>query len=149
MTHLYGRQFCASTDVILNDIKTAPPVLINEPIDLFGGNRILVGLGFRVLLPQGSQGNIVPRSSTGLRGLVVSPGTIDWTYTGELKAVLMNPFQHTTIRIKPGERVVQMTVTRMFFAAGVRTHEVTEFGDVDLHQRAARGDKGFGSSGRH
>ncbi len=111
-------------------------MLVIEP-----GARVLVPTGLALAIPIGYEGQVRPRSGLALRhGITVanSPGTIDADYRGELKVILINlgvePFE-----ILHGERIAQLVL------APVALLEALE---VDVLPEAARGDGGFGSTGR-
>jgi dUTP pyrophosphatase len=71
--------------------------------------------------------------------LVNAPGLIDAGYRGEVRVLLLNTDPAETVRIETGARIAQLVVTPVAIAAPV---EVTELSD------SARGEGGFGSSGR-
>ena len=73
-----GVDLCAftSTDVILSP-----------------GDRVLIGTGLYIALPEGYEAQIRPRSGLALKhGITIinSPGTIDSDYRGDLKIPLIN-----------------------------------------------------------
>ncbi len=115
---------------------------MSEPLTLPSLGRALVPTGLYIELPEGMEAQIRPRSGLALRNgltLLNSPGTVDADYRGELKVIVVNlsPDPQT---IQPGERIAQMVVAAH---ARVEWEEVTLLGDT------ARGDGGFGHTGRH
>ena len=105
------------------------------------GARELVPTGLALAIPVGYEGQVRPRSGLALRhGITIpnSPGTIDADYRGELKVILHNlgaePFE-----IRHGERIAQLVLAQV---AALEPVEVEALPD------AARGDGGFGSTGR-
>ena len=74
----------------------------------------------------------------GLR-LVNSPGLIDAGYRGEVRVLLLNTDPAETFRVEPGDRIAQLVITPIALADPV---------EVDSLAESARGDGGFGSSGR-
>ena len=83
-----------------------------------------------------------PRSGLAIReGLTVAnaPGTVDAGYRGEIKVALVNLDPVTAVTVSRGERIAQLVVQRV---EHVRLHE------VDRLPGSARGDGGFGSTGR-
>jgi dUTP pyrophosphatase len=105
------------------------------------GQRALVPTGFSVEIPAGWEGQVRPRSGLAARhGLTLlnSPGTIDSDYRGEVRVLLINlgaePFA-----VQRGERIAQLVVAP---APRVRFVEVEELPE------SARGEGGFGSTGR-
>ncbi|MBO0855577.1 MAG: dUTP diphosphatase [Nocardia sp.] len=121
-----GVDLCTTEDVIL------------EP-----GERVLVGTGIAVALPQGTVGLIHPRSGlaakTGL-SIVNTPGTIDAGYRGEIKVCLINHDPRTAIQLRRGDRIAQLLVQRI---------ELVDFTEVAELGETARGTGGYGSSGGH
>ena len=106
------------------------------------GERWSVGTGIALEIPAGHAGLVLPRSGLAREhgiALVNSPGLIDAGYRGEVRVLLLNTDPAETVRIEAGARIAQLVVTPVAIAAPV---EVTELSD------SARGDGGFGSSGR-
>jgi dUTP pyrophosphatase len=71
--------------------------------------------------------------------LVNAPGLIDSGYRGELRVLLLNTDPAETFRVEPGERIAQLLLTPI---AAPEPVEAAALGD------SARGEGGFGSSGR-
>ena len=113
-----------------------------EPAHLGPGERWSVGTGVAVEIPVGHAGLVLPRSGLARDhgiALVNSPGLIDAGYRGEVRVLLLNTDPAETFRIESGERIAQLVVGPIAIADPV---EVEALGD------SARGDGGFGSSGR-
>ena len=70
--------------------------------------------------------------------MINSPGTIDADYRGEIKVLLVN-LGDEPILINPGDRIAQLVI------APVVRAEIVE---VDELEPTARGDGGFGHTGR-
>jgi len=114
---------------------------LDSDLVLLPGGRARVPTGIAIALPEGYEAQIRPRSGLALKhgiALVNAPGTIDPDYRGEIGVIVINHGNepHT---IKNGERIAQMV-----FASFVRT--VLE--EVDQLDGTARGDGGFGHTGR-
>jgi dUTP pyrophosphatase len=106
------------------------------------GERWSVGTGVAVEIPAGHAGLVLPRSGLAREhgiSLVNSPGLIDSGYRGELRVLLLNNDPAETFRVHPGDRIAQLVLTPIALAEPVAAKELTE---------SARGDGGFGSSGR-
>ena len=104
-------------------------------------SRALVGTGLYIQLPKGFEAQIRPRSGLAAKhGVTVlnAPGTIDADYRGEIKVILIN-LSHQSFVINPGERIAQMVIA---------AHEKVEFNVVDKLDETARGEGGFGSTGK-
>jgi dUTP pyrophosphatase len=106
------------------------------------GERWSVGTGIALEIPEGHAGLVLPRSGLAREhgiALVNAPGLIDAGYRGEVRVLLLNTDPAETVRIEAGARIAQLVVTPVAITAPV---EVTELSD------SARGEGGFGSSGR-
>lgn len=105
------------------------------------GETALVATGIAISLPPGTEGQVRARSGLALRhqlAVLNGPGTIDCGYRGEIKVILMNLGQEP-FRINPGDRIAQLVIAPVLRA---QVEEVEELDDT------ARGEGGFGSSGR-
>ena len=103
--------------------------------------RAVVPTGLALVLPDGHEGQLRPRSGLAARhGLTLlnTPGTIDSDYRGEVGVLMIN-LGPETYRIAHGERIAQLVVAPV---ARVRPVEVGEPGSTP------RGAGGFGSTGR-
>lgn len=106
------------------------------------GERWSVGTGVGVEIPEGHAGLILPRSGLARDhgiSLVNSPGLIDCGYRGEVRVLLLNTDPAETFRVEAGDRIAQLVLVPVVLADPV---EAAVLGD------SARGDGGFGSSGR-
>ncbi|HEX3239999.1 MAG TPA: dUTP diphosphatase [Solirubrobacterales bacterium] len=106
------------------------------------GERWGVGTGVAVEIPAGHAGLVLPRSGLAREHgitLVNSPGLIDAGYRGELRVLLMNTDPAEIFRVEPGDRIAQLVIAPIALAEPVET---SALGD------SARGESGFGSSGR-
>jgi dUTP pyrophosphatase len=95
-----------------------------------------------VEIPAGHAGLVLPRSGLARDhgiALVNSPGLIDAGYRGEVRVLLLNTDPAETFRVEPGERIAQLVVVPVGLPEPL---EVESLGE------SARGDGGFGSSGR-
>jgi dUTP diphosphatase len=106
------------------------------------GERWSVGTGVAVEIPDGHAGLVLPRSGLAREhgiALVNSPGLIDSGYRGEVRVLLLNTDPAEIFRVEPGERIAQLVIAPIALAEPVEAGELGE---------SARGDGGFGSSGR-
>ena len=114
---------------------------LEQTLVLAPGARALVPTGLAIALPPGHEGQVRPRSGLAARhGVTVAnaPGTIDEDYRGEVKVILVN-LSAESVEIRRGDRIAQLVV------APVTRVEVREVEDLEA---TARGDGGFGSTGR-
>jgi len=128
----YATQAAAGMDLRAN---------LDEPIVLKSLERTLVATGLFIELPEGYEAQIRPRSGLAFKnGLTVlnSPGTIDADYRGEIKVILVN-LSKEDFTINNGERVAQMVIAK---------HEQAEWIEVEQLIETARGEGGFGSTGK-
>ncbi|MEM0961205.1 MAG: dUTP diphosphatase [Bacteroidota bacterium] len=128
----------ATPDAAGLDLRAAVPT--DEPLTLAPGAFALVPTGLQIALPEGTEGQVRPRSGLAARhGVTVlnSPGTIDADYRGECKVILVNhgpePFEVTR-----GERIAQLVVAR---------YVPVRFVPVESLEETERGAGGFGSTG--
>jgi dUTP pyrophosphatase len=112
-----------------------------EDVVIPAGERRDVGTGLAIAIPVGFAGFVQPRSGLAFRHgimMVNSPGLIDAGYRGELRVCLYNsgaePFA-----VRAGERIAQLVVQAVEEAGFRVARELPE---------SARGEGGFGSSGR-
>lgn len=113
-----------------------------EAAHLGPGERWSIGTGVAVQIPAGHAGLVLPRSGIAREhgiSLVNSPGLIDSGYRGELRVLLLNNDPAETFRVAAGDRIAQLLITPIALADPVESAELTD---------SARGDGGFGSSGR-
>ncbi len=106
------------------------------------GERWSVGTGVAVEIPEGHAGLVLPRSGLAKRhgiALVNSPGLIDAGYRGEVRVLLLNTDPAETFRVEAGDRIAQLVIAPIALAEPV---------EVEALSDSARGDGGFGSSGR-
>ena len=105
------------------------------------GERMLVGTGIAVAIPEGHAGLVTPRSGLAAKhGLTIvnTPGLVDSGYRGELRVILHNTDPREAFVVEPGMRIAQLVVVAVPEA---ELREVTEL------PSSARGTDGFGSSG--
>lgn len=103
--------------------------------------RVLVPTGLRLAIPEGYEVQLRPRSGLALKhGITLpnSPGTIDSDYRGPLGVIVMNAGD-APFHIEHGMRIAQMVVAPVVQA---------QFELMDQLEGTARGDGGFGSTGR-
>lgn len=106
------------------------------------GERWSVGTGVAVEIPNGHAGLVLPRSGLAREhgiALVNAPGLIDAGYRGEVRVLLLNTDPAETFKVVPGERVAQLVIAPVALPEPVEAEALGE---------SARGEGGFGSSGR-
>ncbi len=120
------------------DLHAAVPA--EAPTVLEPGAWVAVPTGIAIALPDGTEGQVRPRSGLAARhGVTVlnAPGTIDADYRGEVQVVLIN-LGREPFRLERGARIAQLVV------APVSSVQLVEVSDLDATVRAGGG---FGSTG--
>ena len=105
------------------------------------GERALVHTGLVMMLPEGYEAQVRPRSGLALKyGITVlnTPGTIDAGYRGEVGVILAN-LGDADFAVAKGDKIAQLVL-----APVTRPEKVEEVEEVDA---TLRGAGGFGSTG--
>jgi dUTP pyrophosphatase len=113
-----------------------------EGVTVKPGERAMVPTGVAVAIPEGHAGLVLPRSGlASRRGLTLAnaPGLIDAGYRGEVICAVVNLDPHEAVEIAAGDRIAQLVIV------GLPTVEPSF---VDELPPSARGEGGFGSTGR-
>jgi dUTP pyrophosphatase len=106
------------------------------------GERTLAPTGIAVSIPEGYAGFLQPRSGLAARhgiSIVNTPGLIDSHYRGEIKVVLVNLDPSQSFEVKRGDKICQLVFQKV---------EQADFREVEELDQTARGEGGFGSTGR-
>ncbi len=128
----------ATPDAAGLDLRAAVPE--GEPVVLGPGDHALVPTGLQIALPDGTEGQVRPRSGLAFKhGVTVlnSPGTIDSGYRGEVGVLLVNHGRQPFV-VERGERIAQLVVAR---------YEPVRLVPAQALAASARGAGGFGSTG--
>lgn len=128
----------ATPDAAGLDLRAAVPE--DAPVTLAPGAFALVPTGLQIALPEGTEGQVRPRSGLAFKhGVTVlnSPGTIDSGYRGEVGVLLINHGRAPFV-VRRGERIAQLVVAGYVPVRLVRAESLAE---------TARGAGGFGSTG--
>ena len=118
------------------DVASAEPDFV-----LGAGERRAVGTGLAFEIPPGTEMQVRPRSGLALRhGITLpnAPGTIDSDYRGELKVIMQNAGD-APVAIARGDRIAQLVFAR---------YVTPTLDEVETLAESARGEGGFGSTGR-
>ncbi|WP_236788336.1 dUTP diphosphatase [Amycolatopsis sp. GM8] len=128
----YARPGDAGADLVTTDDVVLRP-----------GERVVVGTGIAIALPEGYAGFVHPRSGLAARAglsVVNTPGTIDAGYRGEIRVCLINHDPREPLTLSRGDRIAQLVVQRV---------ETAEFVEVAELAESERGAGGYGSTGGH
>lgn len=116
--------------------------MLTEPVIIKPLQRALIPTGLYIELPEGYEAQIRPRSGLAFKkGLSIlnAPGTIDSDYRGEIKVLLINLSNETSV-VNTGERIAQMIIAK---------YERVGLDEVDSLSDTQRGAGGFGHTGIH
>ena len=105
------------------------------------GERVSVGTGLALEIPEGQAGLVLPRSGLAARHgitLVNAPGLIDAGYRGEIRILLLNTDPRETFEVSAGDRIAQLVLVR------VEAPLIAELEELAVSERGAGG---FGSTG--
>ena len=111
------------------------------PITLKPMQRSLVPTGLYMVIPEGYEGQVRPRSGlaikSGITGLN-SPGTVDADYRGQVCVILINLSDKPFV-INSGDRIAQMVFAKC---------EQGKLVQVETLSETERGAGGFGHTGK-
>lgn len=114
---------------------------VDHAVVIEPGQWVVIPCGIAIALPDGWEGQVRPRSGLAAKhGMTVlnAPGTIDADYRGEVMVPLINHGTHA-FTVRRGERIAQLVVAPVAKAWWIK---------VESLNGTARGDAGFGSTGR-
>jgi dUTP pyrophosphatase len=120
------------------DLLAAVP--IETPVAIPPGAYALVPTGIVIALPEGTEGQVRPRSGLAFKnGITVlnAPGTIDADYRGEVGVVLVNHGRET-FTVTRGMRIAQLVVAPVLQAT---------LQEAESLEATSRGAGGYGSTG--
>lgn len=112
-----------------------------ETITLKAGDFALIPLGVGMILPEGYEANIVPRSSTFKNYGIIQTnhfGVIDNSYSGDNDQWRFPAYATRDVTINKNERICQFRINKV--------QPVFEFEEVERLNNIDRG--GFGSTGK-
>ena len=113
---------------------------LEESIMLYSGSTTIINTGLEFQIPEGFEIQIRPRSGLAANNQITvlnSPGTIDSSYTGEVKVILIN-LGSKTFKIDHGMRIAQIVLAPVTKA---------EIEIVIETRKTDRGEGGLGSTG--
>ena len=114
---------------------------LDEPVIIPSGATVKVGTGLSIEVPDGYFGAVFARSGLASKNGIRPAncvGVCDSDYRGEYIVPLHNDSAEDYL-VRPGDRIAQLIVIPFL---SVQFSEVTELSET------ARGDSGFGSSGK-
>lgn len=105
------------------------------------GHRESVSTGIHLVIPEGYEGQVRPRSGLALKSgisMVNTPGTIDSDYRGLLRVLLIN-LGDKPYTVRRGDRIAQLIVSPVSRALLMESEELPE---------TVRNEGGFGHTGK-
>lgn len=129
---VYGSEFAAGADLC---------ACLDKPLTIAPGETVLIHTGLAMEIPVGYAGLVYARSGlASKRGLAPANkvGVVDADYRGEFMVALHNHGAEPQT-IEHGERIAQLVITPVLTG---------QFYEVDTLNETARGQGGFGSTGR-
>lgn len=114
---------------------------LDAPVTIAPGKRAAIPTGLALAIPRGYEGQLRPRSGLAREHgitLANSPATIDADYRGPLVVVLSN-LGDAPVTIETKQRICQMVIAPV---------EQAEIEETDELSATARGEGGFGSTGK-
>ena len=114
---------------------------IANSVTLGALERVIIGTGLKIALPEGYEAQVRPRSGLAAKhGITVlnAPGTIDADYRGEIGVILVN-LSNEPFTIHPGERIAQLVLAQ---------YEQVEWKLQETLDTTERSSGGFGSTGK-
>ena len=115
--------------------------VLDEPLTLKPLDRAKVPTGLIMILPEGYEGQVRPRSGLAAKfGLTLTNcvGTVDSDYRGEMCCLMIN-LGNEPYTVQPGERIAQLVIAPVVQVS-------TEF--IEKIPETKRGSGGFGSTGK-
>lgn len=122
---------------------------LDNTIYLNPGEYASIETGVSMLLPKGWEVVIRPRSGLAKEnGITVlnSPGTIDESYKGEIKVIIIN-LGKETVSIKDGNRIAQLIFQKKDIPVIKEFIKSKSEENKKNFDEASRGQQGFGSTG--
>lgn len=117
---------------------------LEESVTLGSLERAIIPTGLKFDFPKNMEGQVRSRSGLSSKnGVCVlnSPGTVDSSYTGEIKVILVN-LSKDEFTVNHGDRIAQMVISVVHNDSIINLNKVEEITKV-----TDRGSSGFGSTG--
>ena len=114
---------------------------IKDPIKIAPNTSALIPTGISVAIPIDIEIQIRPRSGLAAKSsisVLITPGTIDSDYRGELKIILFNHSKEEFV-VRNNDRIAQIVLMPVL---------KIDFEEVDNLPDTLRGSGGFGSTGK-
>ena len=117
-------------------------IYLQQDVTLNVGSDNVINLGFAAEVPEGHIAMLLPRSSTGMKGIALrnTVGIIDADYRGEWIAhITLDSICDKPITYKRGERILHAVIVPF---------NKVEIELSDTLSQTGRGDTGFGGTGK-
>lgn len=105
---------------------------------LRAGEYKVIDTGVHIEVPEGYMAEVRSKSGLMTKSGVITDGTVDCGFTGSIAVCLFN---HSRMHreFEAGDKIAQLVITKI---------DTPEFTQVEHIEGGARGNKGFGSTGR-
>lgn len=113
-------------------------IAIQETVTLQPGETHYFRAGVRFILPEDCYVQVVTRSSTFKKGVVVVPTVVDANYTDEISTIVTNT-SNVPITVEKGWRLAQCLLSKWYMFS----NEIVEDMNSDMREECHK----FGSSG--
>ena len=124
--------------VRFHDTDAGADLRCREAFTVPAGDSCVIDTGVHVQLPPNTVGMIKSKSGLNVRSCLATEGVVDQGYKGSILVRLYN-FGQYDYRFEAGDKVTQLVILPVLFPS---------YAQVDEIEGGARGDAGFGSSGR-
>lgn len=111
---------------------------VEEDISFFPSQVKVLRTGLNIILPDGYEAQIRPKSGLASKGLIAVLGTIDNGYRGEIKVVLKYDGSQM-FKVSKLSKIAQIVIQK------IESFEIEEVFEID--DKTSRGIGGFGSTG--
>lgn len=111
---------------------------VEEDISFFPSQVKVIRTGLNIILPQGYEAQIRPKSGLASKGLIAVLGTIDNGYRGEISVILKYDGSQM-FKVSKLSKIAQIVIQK------VESFEIEEVFEID--DNTSRGSGGFGSTG--
>lgn len=120
------------------DLRTPFPIVVAAHSPISGDGTAIINTGVHVEIPHGYVGFLKSKSGLNVVNGLTGEGVIDSGYTGAIVAKLYN-HSDTEYHFEAGDKIIQLVLLPIF---------TPDIEIVESLDHTARGDEGFGSTGK-
>lgn len=120
------------------DIRTPYPFVVGSHTPALGDGTATINTGVHISIPKGYVGFLKSKSGLNVKSSLTGEGVIDSGYTG---AIIVKLYNHSDqeIHFDAGDKIIQLVILPVY---------TPDLEVVESLETTARGNKGFGSTGR-